>query len=302
MTPLIVLVAISGLVGATLLLSELPWFARASLAERLRPYSIAGRSRPEHAGMLSVESFREVIAPLSGAIGEKVARIFGVSEDLALRLERVHSAMTVADFRVRQIAWSCLGVVLGAIASTLLAPPAAVVALLVFGTPILMFLIIEQRLAAESQRWQRRIFLELPVISEQLGMLISAGYSLNGALSRVAARTNGACSYDLVRVVARTHQGIRDVDALREWAALADVDSLDRLVSILSLNDDAADLGRLIGEEARTIRRDVQRETVEQIERRNQQVWIPVTVAALVPGVILMAIPFMDAMALFSES
>jgi tight adherence protein C len=252
--------------------------------------------------VLSVDSFREVIAPLSGAIGQRVAGFFGISEDLAQRLERVHSEMTVTDFRVRQIAWSFFGVVAGSIAATVLSPPAAMVALLIVGSPILVFLIIEQRLAIESQRWQRRIFLELPVISEQIGMLISAGYSLNGALSRIASRTNGACSEDLVRVVARSHQGISNVDALREWATLADVPSLYRLVSILALNDDAADLGRLIAEEARSIRRDVQRETVEQIERRNQQVWIPVTVAALVPGVILMAIPFMDAMSLFSES
>jgi tight adherence protein C len=40
----------------------------------------------------------------------------------------------------------------------------------------------------------------------------------------------------------------------------------------------------------------VQREQVELIERRAQQVWIPVTVATLLPGVIFMAVPFVDAM------
>jgi hypothetical protein len=44
------------------------------------------------------------------------------------------------------------------------------------------------------------------------------------------------------------------------------------------------DLGRLIGDEARAIRRDVHRELVETIERPGQQVWIPVTVAAVVPA------------------
>mgnify|MGYP000559951131 CR=1 FL=1 len=38
------------------------------------------------------------------------------------------------------------------------------------------------------------------------------------------------------------------------------------------------------------------------IETRNQKVWIPVTVAALVPGVLLMGIPFLDALTLFSSS
>ena len=40
----------------------------------------------------------------------------------------------------------------------------------------------------------------------------------------------------------------------------------------------------------------------EQIERRSQQVWIPVTVAALVPGAIFIAIPFLEALRVFSTS
>jgi hypothetical protein len=39
---------------------------------------------------------------------------------------------------------------------------------------------------------------------------------------------------------------------------------------------------------------------IETVERRGQQVWIPVTVAALVPGVLFMAVPFIEALRLFS--
>jgi hypothetical protein len=80
------------------------------------------------------------------------------------------------------------------------------------------------------------------------------------------------------------------------------VPAVERLVQVLALNRQAGDLGRLISEEARAIRRDVQRELVERIERREQQVWIPVTVATLVPGVIFMAVPFVEAMRLFAGS
>jgi hypothetical protein len=52
----------------------------------------------------------------------------------------------------------------------------------------------------------------------------------------------------------------------------------------------------------RAIRRDVHRELIKTIERRGQQVWIPVTVAALVPGVIFLAVPFIDALRLFANS
>ena len=40
---------------------------------------------------------------------------------------------------------------------------------------------------------------------------------------------------------------------------------------------------------------------IETIERRGQQVWIPVTVATLVPGVIFLAVPFVEAMRLFTS-
>jgi hypothetical protein len=94
---------------------------------------------------------------------------------------------------------------------------------------------------------------------------------------------------------------LSEAEALREWSDLADVEELSRLVSVLALNRETADLGRLITEEARSIRRAAQRELIEAIEKRNQQVWIPVTVAALIPGVLLMGVPFVDALTLFSD-
>ena len=125
----------------------------------------------------------------------------------------------------------------------------------VLGGPVLAFLAVEQQLATASSRWQR-IFLELPVVSEQLGMLLGAGYSL-GAPCRAWPQGTSACGGDLVRVTGRIRQGLTEVEALREWATVADVDALRRLVSVLSLNRQAGDLGRLIGDEARSIRRDV---------------------------------------------
>jgi hypothetical protein len=38
------------------------------------------------------------------------------------------------------------------------------------------------------------------------------------------------------------------------------------------------------------------------MDRRGQQVWVPVTVATLVPGVILLTVPFIQALRLFSGS
>jgi tight adherence protein C len=288
--------------GATLLLSELRWFSRPSLGQRLRPYTPGGLAAPSRAGVLSVESFREVVGPLARASGERLARLFGVSEELGLRLERIHSPLDVTAFRIRQIGWSVAALGLAAVVTVIAGPSAPVGLLLLLGAPLLAFLIPEQRVASASQRWQRRLFLELPVVSEQLAMLLAAGFSLSSALNRLARRGNGACAEDLRRVTGRMLQGLSEIEALREWAQVARVDALDRLVPVLALNRGASDLGRLVSNEARAIRRDVQRELVEAMDRRGQKVWVPVTVATLVPGVIFLSIPFIEALKVFSGS
>lgn len=296
---------LSGLVlwaGATLVLAELRWFSRPPLAERLRAYSPGGLTGAGRSGLLSVESFRDVVGPLSRRLGEQAARLFGVSEELSVRLERVHSPLDVTAFRVRQLGWSVAAVGIAALVAAAMRPSPAVVVFLLLGAPVLAFLVLEQQLAAASERWKRRLFLELPVVSEQLAMLVSAGFSLGSALNRLASRGRGACAADLRRVTGRVRQGLSEVEALREWAAVARVPALDRLVPVLALNQEASDLGRLISDEARAIRRDVQRQLVETMERRGQQVWIPVTVATLVPGVIFLSIPFIEALSLFSGS
>ena len=300
MTWPVVLCAALLLVGVTLVLSELRWFARRPLAERLRPYVAGGATDRGRAGVLSVESFREVVGPVSQSLGERLSRLLGVSEDLDRRLERVHSPMDVTSFRVRQFGWAMASFGAGAVLAAALPFPLLLAVGLPLGAALLAFLLVEQQLATASRAWQRRLFLELPVVSEQLAMLLSAGFSLNGALNRISERGRGACADDLRRVLGRVQQGLGDVEALREWAVLADVVALDRLVGVLALNREASDLGRLLSEEARGIRADVQRELTEVVERRGEQVWIPVTVATLLPGVLFMAVPFVDALQVFA--
>jgi Flp pilus assembly protein TadB len=299
---LVLLCAVALWAGATLVLSQVRWFARRPLVDRLRPYAAAGPDLAVRSGVLSVESFREVIGPLAGEVGGRLAALFGVDEDIATRLERVHSSLDATAFRVRQLGWGVAAFAIATIGTLALHPPAAMGLLFIAGLPLLAFLVVEQQLAAESARYQQRIFLELAVVAEQLGMLLSAGFSLGAALNRLAIRGKGNCGRDLARVCGRIRQGLSEVDALREWGALARVDALDRLVAILALNREAGDLGRLIAEEARSIRRDIHRQLVETVERRGQQVWIPVTVATLLPGVIFLAIPFTEAMRLFTQS
>ncbi len=155
-----------------------------------------------------------------------------------------------------------------------------------------------------STAWKQRhvartetVELELPVIAEQLGILLGAGFSLNSALDRISRRGHGVVAADLSTVVRKVRQGRSEIDSLREWAATCEAAGVDRLVGVLALHREAADLGALISTEARSIRAATHRRLVESIERRAQLVWVPVTFATLVPGLILIGVPFVDAMA-----
>jgi tight adherence protein C len=303
MTPLLVVAGLLAWVGLTLLLSEVRWFARRPLVDRVAAYVPGGSAQRSRAGLLSVESFREAVGPLARSLGSQFSRLFGVSEDLDRRLRRVHADLDVTEFRVRQIGWSLAGLGVGGLLSIALAPRITIALSLVFtlGGMLLAFLLLEQQVTAVSDRWKRELRLELPVVAEQIGMLLGSGYSLLAALDRVADRGRGAIARDLRRVTGRVRQGVSEEAALREWAELADVDAVERFVAVLALNREASDLGHLIAAEARSIRRDVQRDLVETMDRRGQQVWIPVTVATLLPGVIFIAIPFSSALSAFLE-
>ncbi len=288
--------AITMWLGLTLLLAELRWFSRRPLAERLAPYVPGGTGVRTRSGLLSVESFAEAVGPVAQLLGARFSRLFGVSEDLDRRLRRVHAEVDVTGFRVRQVGWSLAGLGIGGLLTLAVGRTVAVGLLFTLGGMLLAFLVLEQQVSTASDRWKRSVRLELPVVAEQVAMLLGAGFSLVGALERVANRGQGAIAADLRRVLSRIRQGVAEEQALEEWAQLADVVAVERFVAVLGLNRQASDLGRLIAEEARSIRRDVQRDLIETMERRGQQVWIPVTVATLLPGVIFIAIPFTTAL------
>ena len=300
MTRLLALGAGLGWVGLALLFSLVPSLQRQSLADRLRAYTPTAPARSPR--IRTARSLRDVIGPLAVLLGGAIAKAFGVNEDLRHRLRRVHASETVTEFRVRQVVaalWATLGasIVLG-----VLRVPLILGILTVWIAPLLGLLVVEQSLALRSDRWKKGLEAEIPVVAEQLAMLLSAGFSLSSALNRLARRGNGSAAADFGRVMQRIRQGVSEAEALREWADLADVPSVSRLVGVLRMSTEAADLGRLVSAEAKVSREEAHRRLLATMERKAQAVWIPVTVAALVPGVIVMAIPFLQALAVFSDS
>lgn len=300
MTRLLVAAGLLLWAGSALLLSGWSRLARPSLRDRLAPFhpsAVAALPDPSAAAGAPLDALRST----ARAIGDRLAGLAGVQEPAGRRLRRLHSPLDVTAFRVRELGGVGAATLVGLLAAAAGAP-APLAVLLVAGGPVLAFLLIEQRLARASERWQEQVGRELPVVAEQLATLLNAGFSLGAAVNRLATRGRGCCASDLRVVANRVRQGVGEVAALEEWAELVGVEAVGRLVRVLALHTAAPDLGRLVSAEARQVRADLQRRTVEQMERRGEQVWIPVSVAALVPGAILLAVPVLAALRLFANA
>jgi len=293
------LTVLSGLalwVGASLVLAQVRPIGRPRLIERLRPFSADASTAAGTDGL----GTRRVIAPLADRVGRRLAALVGSTDDASLRLERIHSKLSISGFRMRQMGWALASVVGVVILGAGMRVPTGLV---LVGMPLGAlgaYAVTEWSLSRSCRRFEERRILELPVIAEQLAMLVAAGHSLGSAVARISSRGQGVIAMDLARVHQRVRQGVPEAEALREWATRARSPSVERLVSVLVLSPETGDLGRLLTQEARAIRRSVQRRTVELMDRRSQQVWVPVTVAALVPGVIFIAVPFVAALRLFA--
>ncbi|MGC8513044.1 MAG: type II secretion system F family protein [Acidimicrobiales bacterium] len=287
--------------GSALLLSQLRRFGGETLTDRLGPFNpgSAGRQGPDGG---SDRSLAAVIGPLAGQIGDRISTLFGVVSSPDERLRRIHSSETARRFRARQMGLSLLALVAAAVVAGTVAPSPSIGLLVILGLPLLVFLVIEQGLERRAKSWAATTDLELPVVEEQMAMLLSAGFSSSSVLARISERGGGCVAQDLRRALNRVAQGSTQAQALGEWAELSGSEGVRRLTRVLSLHSDSADLARLVSAEARQVRRDLHTRTLTRLDRRSEQVWIPVTVAALVPGTILLAVPFLDALRIFANA
>lgn len=280
--------------GTALVLGASPWFRRSPMVTRLGPYLPNGprpnRRRGNNIGM------RETLQPLVEWLGTMLNRALGVVTDLPVRIHRAGLHVDPYEFRLRQMALGTAALILAGALWVVAPIPTALGAAGLVALPTIAVLAMEQWLNHRIEQRSERLRTELPVVIEQLGMLVSAGFSLTSAVSHIAVRGSGVVASDFRTVTTEIRRGVPPMEAFEEWSNASGLPSVERVVAILALNSEASDLGTLISAEARSIRAAAHRDLLETIEKRSQLVWIPVTVATLVPGLIFLAVPFYAAM------
>lgn len=280
--------------GSALLLSGFGRFNREPLHLRVAPYLPNRRARFARNDPGTAVS--AVLAPISEAFGAGLAHLTGVRTDLPSRLVAAGRSESPSEFRQSEFTRALVGLGVAAIGVLALRPSPIVSVVALSGIPTLVALASEQHLESDVQRRREQTEAELPVVAEQIAVLLAAGLSLGATLDRIATRGNGVVATELGVVQRQVRQGASETEALRAWAERARSEGVERLVTVLAMHRDAADLGGLLATESRSIRAAAHRRLVESIERRSQLVWVPVTVATLVPGLILIGVPFVSAM------
>ena len=283
-------------VGVMLLSTAFRWGRHRPLASRVAPYRGAGRVADAGGTRVGLA----LAIPLAETVDRLLGRLSEAHDELDHRLRRIGSPLDPIAFRRQQLGGAAAGLGVGLVAVIAVRPPWPGALVAVAATGLVGLLWPEQRTRTASARVRRALEQELPLVLEQLATMLDAGLSVHGTLQRIADRGSGPCAPGFADVCARLRHGVPDRVALDEWAAVAGVPGAGRLCTLLTLG--APDLGRLLETEAGQLRRDAHRRLIERIERRSQQVWIPVTVATLVPGVLFLAVPFIEALRLYSAT
>ena len=287
MTAALVILFVVAWAGMAMAMETIPWFRTQSLHRRLTPY------RPDVTGLgLPQPHFLE---SLFDRFADQAAGALGARKGLGRRLLRAGLSTDPSTYRSQRFTASLLATLSAAAISLALTPGWVIGIASTLSAGLAIVVCDEARLVFLANGRAQQVNGELPIVAEQLGMLLSAGFSLPAALQRLSKRGNGIVAEGLGEVVRRIRQGESELSALSEWADLSDVEGARRLVRVLTLHRQAGDLGLLISDEARSIRDEHHRTLLESISRRGQLVWIPVTVATLVPGLVVLAVPFASA-------
>jgi type II secretory pathway component PulF len=156
--------------------------------------------------------------------------------------------------------------------------------------------VYEEMLGQLVKKNRQSVNAELAQFCERLAMMCLAGSSASSALLRIGAAGDTALRRAVARAVERTKNGMGLADALKHETAMFNAPGLDRVIRLIAAQHETPNLAQLLQQQAALQRSEAHRQLIADLDKRSQAVWIPVTVATLVPGVIFLAIPFLSAL------
>lgn len=265
---------------------------RPSLDQRLTPYlrdvhpyvAVPGRST----GVLDA-----VFGPSIRRTGQVVGDLLGGPASVSRRLVRLGSAMTLEDFRIRQVLWGATGLVAATGLSALLwsergtgVPVLLIICVVGFLSGILL---CDNNLSSRVTAHEQELQAEFPVVADLLALAVAAGESPVAGLERIMKVCHGALSDELARVVADIRTGTPMALAFDGLAARTGVTSIARFAEGLAIAvERGTPLVDVLHAQAADVREAGRRELMEAGGRKEVAMMVPV-VFLILPITIIFA-------------
>jgi tight adherence protein C len=287
--------------GAILAAATAPPMRRPRLEHRLAPYlrdtvrpsRLLARSRPTTA----VGALRRMVVPVLEDIAAFVDRAVGGTPSVRRRLDRCGSDLSVDQFRMEQVVWGSVGLLVGlflGVTATVRSRHASpvVVLLLTMVCALAGGLARDRALTAAARRREARMLEEFPTVAELLALAVTAGEGAAGALSRVAATATGELARELRRALGDAHAGASLVTALDAMATRTGVPALARFVDGMAIAvERGTPLADVLRAQAVDVREQHRRGLLDVAGRKDIAMLVPVVFLVLPVTVVFALFP-----------
>ena len=225
-----------------------------------------------------------------------LGRFGATPADLASRLRRSGSPLTVDQFRAEQVVWGVGGLAAGVataigLSSSRGSSPLALV-VLVATMAVSGAAAREYTLGRAVALREARILAELPTVAEMLALAVNAGESIGGAVERVARIASGSLADELRLMLGAAKSGTPLGEALRELADSTRVAELRRFADGIAIAvERGTPLADLLHAQANDIREAGRRRLMEEGGKREIAMMIPVVFLILPVTVVFAVFP-----------
>jgi tight adherence protein C len=225
-----------------------------------------------------------------------LGRFGATPADLASRLRRAGSHLTVDQFRAEQVVWGVGGLAAGVVLAIGLSPARG-------GSPLALVVLVatmavsgaaarEYALGRAVALREARILAELPTVAEMLALAVNAGESIGGAVERVARIASGSLADELRVMLGAAKSGTPLGEALRELADSTRVAELRRFADGIAIAvERGTPLADLLHAQANDIREAGRRRLMEEGGKREIAMMIPVVFLILPVTVVFAVFP-----------
>jgi tight adherence protein C len=309
LAPLAILCGLALGLGLWLLVSLTPRLSRPTLSTRVAPYvtdvSADARELLDRQTADPLPVFGAMLEPVASRVRRALSTLLGGNELIAMRLRQAGSAMTVDEFRSRQLVWAAAGAMLAIVVSVGFAsiqslPVAAPIALVVVAA-VAGFILRDYRLQRTARARVQRMTKELPTVLEFLTLSLSAGETILDALRRIGRISRGELAVELSTVSRDVSTGIPLADSLEQLSAQLRMPPLTRAIEqITGALERGTPLAEVLRAQAQDARETAKRELLEISGKKEVAMLVPlvflilpITIAiAIFPGLFVLQLGF----------